>query len=145
NQAKLPEELVSVRSDDGIVSGGAMFMPLLNTAKPIAVIWVHGWGVNFYQPTYVNIGRELANRGYRCMTVNTRMHDLGSVLGERNGKRLRGGGYWGVASDESRDLAAWIDFAEQKGFKKVVLVGHSAGWAAVRNYQSQKQDPRVVG
>src|SRR4029078_4295634 len=79
------------------------------------------------------------------MTANTRMHDLGNVLGERNGKRLRGGGYWGVASDESRDLAAWIDVAEQKGLKKVVLVGHSAGWAAVRNYQSQKQDPRVVG
>jgi pimeloyl-ACP methyl ester carboxylesterase len=73
------------------------------------------------------------------------MHDLGNFLGEREGKRLRGGGYWGVASDEVRDLAAWIDLAEAKGFKKVVLVGHSAGWAAVRNYQAARQDPRVVG
>lgn len=60
-------------------------------------------------------------------------------------KRIRGGGYWGVASEEVRDLAAWIDFAEDLGFKKVVLVGHSAGWAAVRKYQAEKQDRRVVG
>jgi pimeloyl-ACP methyl ester carboxylesterase len=61
------------------------------------------------------------------------------------GKRIRGGGYWGVESEEVRDLAAWIDFAEDRGFKKVVLVGHSAGWAAVRKYQAETQDERVVG
>lgn len=33
-------------------------------AKRIAVIWIHGWGVNFYQLTYVMIGRALAERGY---------------------------------------------------------------------------------
>jgi pimeloyl-ACP methyl ester carboxylesterase len=73
------------------------------------------------------------------------MHDLGTVAGHRWGKRIRGGGYWGVASEEVRDLAAWIDFAGNQGFKKVVLVGHSAGWSAVRRYQADKQDERVVG
>ena len=91
------------------------------------------------------IGRALAERGYTCITANTRMHDLGNVAGWRGEKRIRGGGYWGVASEEVRDLAAWIDFAEDRGFKKVVLVGHSAGWAAVRRYQAEKQDGRVVG
>jgi pimeloyl-ACP methyl ester carboxylesterase len=60
-------------------------------------------------------------------------------------KRIRGGGYWGVASEEVSDVAAWVEFAADRGFKKVVLVGHSAGWAAVRLYQAQLQDPRVVG
>jgi pimeloyl-ACP methyl ester carboxylesterase len=143
--AKFPEELVSVRSEDDIVNGGAIFTPPKQSAKPIAVIWIHGWGVNFYQPTYVNIGRALAERGYTCITANTRMHDLGNVAAWRGGKRIRGGGYWGVASEEVRDLAAWIAFAKDRGFKHVVLVGHSAGWAAVRSYQAQKQDPRVVG
>src|SRR5713101_5578233 len=142
---RFPEELVSVRSEDGIVNGGAIFAPPTNSAKPIAIIWIHGWGVNFYQPTYVKIGRELAERGYPCITANTRMHDLGNVAAWRGGKRIRGGGYWGVASEEVRDLAAWIDFAEDRGFKEVVLVGHSAGWAAVRLYQAEKQDARVVG
>jgi pimeloyl-ACP methyl ester carboxylesterase len=73
------------------------------------------------------------------------MHDLGNVEGYRHGKRIRGGGYWGIGSEEPRDLNAWIDFAASRGFKQIVLVGHSAGWAAVRNYQAQKQDARVVG
>jgi len=142
---KFPEELVYARSRDEIVNGGAIFTPSKDSAKPMAVIWIHGWGVNFYQPTYVGIGRALAERGYTCITANTRMHDLGNVAAWRGGKRIRGGGYWGVASEEVRDLAAWIDVAEDRGFKHVLLVGHSAGWAAVRGYQAQKQDPRVVG
>jgi len=101
--------------------------------------------VNFYSPTYVKIGRALAERRYACITANTRMHDLGNVAGYRGGKRIRAGGYWGVASEEARDLAAWINFAEDRGFKQVVLAGHSAGWAAVRSYQAVEQDRRVVG
>lgn len=141
---KLPEELVYVRSKDEIINGGSIFTPPKNVAKPIAIIWIHGWGTNFYQPTYVNIGRALAERGYTCIVGNTRMHDLGNVewIG---GKRIRGGGYWGVASEQVRDIAAWIDFAEVRGFKQVVLAGHSAGWAAVTQYQAEKQDRRVVG
>ena len=142
---KGPEELVYVRSGDDIINAGSIFVPPESSAKPIAVIWIHGWGVNFYYPTYVMIGRALAERGYTCITANTRMHDLANVAGWQGGKRIRGGGYWGVASEEVRDLAAWIDFAEHRGFKKVVLVGHSAGWAAVRKYQAEKQDGRVVG
>ena len=139
-----PEELVYVRSTDDIVNGGAMFRSK-TSAKSIAVIWVHGWGTNFYSPTYAMIGRALAARGYTTISGNTRMHDLGNVAGYRDGKRIRGGGYWGVASEEVRDLGAWIDFAEAQGFKQVVLVGHSAGWAAVRSYQAEKKDSRVVG
>ena len=142
---KFPEELVYVRSTDDVVNGGAMFTASKTLAKPIAVIWIHGWGTNFYSPTYAMIGRALAARGYTTISGNTRMHDLGNSLRYRYGKRIRGGGYWGVASEEVRDLEAWIDFAETQGFKQVVLVGHSAGWAAVRSYQSEKQDSRVVG
>jgi pimeloyl-ACP methyl ester carboxylesterase len=106
---------------------------------------MHGWGVNFYSPTYVNIGRRLAERGFTTVTINTRMHDIGTIEGFRFGKRVRGGGVWGVTSDEAKDVSAWMDFVERQGFSKVVLVGHSAGWATVRAYQADAQDPRVVG
>ncbi len=142
---KFPEELVYVRSKDDIVNGGAMFSASKTSAKPVAIIWIHGWGTNFYSPTYAMIGRALAERGLTTISGNTRMHDLGNVAGYRSGKRIRGGGYWGVASEEVRDLAAWIDFAGNQGLKHVVLVGHSAGWAAVRSYLAEKQDSRVVG
>jgi pimeloyl-ACP methyl ester carboxylesterase len=142
---KFPEELVYVRSEDDVINAGSIFTSPKDPAKPVAIIWIHGWGANFYYPTYVMIGRALAGRGYTCITANTRMHDLANVEAWRGGKRIRGGGYWGVASEEVRDLAAWVNFAEERGFEKVVLVGHSAGWAAVRAYQAQEQDRRVVG
>jgi pimeloyl-ACP methyl ester carboxylesterase len=73
------------------------------------------------------------------------MHDIGNVEGYKGDKRIRGGGYWGIASDEVRDLAAWVDVAESRGFERVVLVGHSAGWSAARMYQAEKLDKRIVG
>lgn len=140
-----PEQVVFARSQDDVVNGGMLFVPPRDSAKPLAIIWIHGWGVNFYQPSYVAIGRALAQHGYPVIDGNTRMHDLGNVATRRGGKRIRGGGYWGVASEEPRDIAAWIDLAETNGFKRVVLAGHSAGWGAVRSYVAQVQDPRVVG
>jgi pimeloyl-ACP methyl ester carboxylesterase len=142
---KYPEELVYARAGDDIVSGGAFFTPPKESTKPVAVIWVHGWGVNFCLPAYVRIGRALADLGYACVTVNTRMHDIGTIAGYRDGKRLRGGGYWGVPSEAVRDIASWIDFAGERGFSQVILVGHSFGWSVVRAYQGEKQDRRVVG
>ncbi len=142
---KFAEQIVQVECKDDIVDSGVLFAPPKDVAKPIAVVWIHGWGVNFYSPTYVAISRSLAKRGYTVITGNTRMHDLGNVEAWRGEKRIRGGGYWGVASEQVRDLAAWIDFAEGLGFKQIVLVGHSAGATAVRAYQAQTQDTRVAG
>jgi pimeloyl-ACP methyl ester carboxylesterase len=145
NAGEFTEQLAQVQSKDDIIDSGALFAPPKDVAKPIAVIWIHGWGVNFYSPTYVAISRALAKRGYTTITGDTRMHDLGNVEAWRGEKRIRGGGYWGVPSEEERDLVAWIDFAERLGFKKVVLVGHSAGATAVQRHQAQTQDARVVG
>lgn len=141
----LTEELVHVRTSDGILNGGAVIAPTDPSAKPIAVIWIHGSTANFYEPTYVTIGRELAGLRFTSILGNTRMHDLGNVATPREEKRIRGGAYWGVPSEQVHDLAAWIGFAQERGFKQVVLVGHSAGAPAVQRYQAETQDERVVG
>ena len=143
---KFPEQLVYVRSSDDVVDGGVLFTSTRSPSKPLAIIWVHGWGANFYTPSYVGIGRELAERGFPTISVNTRMHDIGNV--EKYtllGKRVRGGGYWGVTSEDARDIAAWIDYAQQLGYSRVILVGHSAGWASVARYQADSRDRRVAG
>jgi len=143
---QFPEQLVFVRSKDDVVSGGVMFTSPKQTSKPLAIIWVHGWGANFYTPSYVGIGRALAERGFTTISVNTRMHDIGNVEKYTPlGKRVRGGGYWGVTSEDARDIAAWIGFAEQIGYSRLALVGHSAGWASVGRYQADSGDQRVAG
>jgi hypothetical protein len=50
--ATLPEEIVFAKSNDdilnaGVVNAGVVFNAKKEIAKPIAIIWVHGWGVNF--------------------------------------------------------------------------------------------------
>jgi alpha/beta hydrolase family protein len=143
---KFPEQMVFVRSTDDVVSGGVLFTPPKQSSKPLAIIWVHGWGANFYVPSYVGIGRALAERGFTTISVNTRMHDIGNV--EKYtllGKRVRGGGYWGVTSEDARDITAWIGFAEQLGYRRVALVGHSAGWASVGRYEADSKDQRSLG
>jgi dienelactone hydrolase len=144
-EATLPEEVVYAASPDSVINAGLLFHPKKDSTKTIAIIWIPGWGVNFYSPSYISIGRAFAQKGYTCIAVNTRMHDLANVQGYKAGKRVRGGGYWGIASDQTKDISGWIDFAESKGFKKIILIGHSAGAAAVREYQSEKQDNRIKG
>jgi pimeloyl-ACP methyl ester carboxylesterase len=143
---KFPEQLVYVRAVDDVVDSGVLFTSPSSPSQPLAIIWVHGWGANFYTPSYVGIGRALAERGFPTISVNTRMHDIGNV--EKYtllGKRVRGGGYWGVTSEDARDIAAWIDYAQHLGYSHVILVGHTAGWSSVARYLADSQDPRVAG
>lgn len=142
---EIAERIVQVQTKDAVADAGALFAPPKNIAKPFAVIWIHGASLNFYDPAYLAIGRDLAKHGYTFITGNTRMHDLGNDEAWPGGKRIRGGTYWGIPSEQVRDIAAWIDFAEGLGFKRIVLVGHSAGANAVREYQAQTNDPRVAG
>jgi pimeloyl-ACP methyl ester carboxylesterase len=139
------EELVYARADDGIVDAGALFSPQGTADKRIAVIWIHGNGVNFYYPSYVNAARELAKRGLTTIVGNTRMHDLANIEAFRESGSMRGGSYFGSTTDQVRDLAAWIQLAKDRGFDRVVLVGHSAGATAVQIYTARTQDPRVAG
>ena len=143
--AGITERIVQVQTKDDITDSGAVFTPPKNIAKPFVVIWIHGASLNFYDPTYLAIGRDLAEHGYTFITGNTRMHDLGNDEAWPGGKRIRGGTYWGIPSEQIRDIAAWIDFAKGLGFKNIVLAGHSAGANAVREYEAQTQDPRVAG
>ena len=52
---KVTEELVHVQTSDGITNGGAVFAAAASSASPIAVIWIHGSQLNFYDPSYVKI------------------------------------------------------------------------------------------
>lgn len=144
-EKRAAEELVYVKTDDDVTNAGAVVSPVHRSARSVAVVWVHGSTANFYEPSYVTIARELAARGLTTFLGNTRMHDLGNVETYRGGQRIRGGAYWGIPTDQVHDVAAWIDLAEKRGFRKVILVGHSAGAPTVQIYQARKQDPRVAG
>lgn len=144
-ETRTKEEIVAVKTADDIDQSGLLVCPATEPAKPTAVVWVHGATANFYYPTYVAIARAMASLGYRFFLGNTRMHDLGCVLSDKAGVVMRGGSLWGLPSGEVTDIAAWIDAAETRGHKSLVLIGHSAGGPAVRRYMAAHPDHRVIG
>ncbi|HLH73451.1 MAG TPA: alpha/beta fold hydrolase [Chloroflexota bacterium] len=139
------EEIVHIRSEDGLLLEGAVISPANGATQSLPIIWIHGLTGRFYAPSAINIGRELASRGFTFVTGNNRGHDFGALLNRADGEQLLAGGAWEHFDESPRDVAAWIDFAVGLGFSGVALLGHSLGALKVAYYQAARQDPRVAG
>jgi dienelactone hydrolase len=144
------EELAYVETEDGFILAGLAVHPAAEPVKPVAIVWIPGLSINFYHPSFVPICREFASLGYTNIIGNTRGHDLGCNLwrkidGGASMERRSGGALWERFEESPRDVAAWIDFAENLGFARVVLLGHSFGAPKVLYYQANRQDPRLAG
>jgi predicted alpha/beta-fold hydrolase len=73
------EQLVETKAADGIELAGAVIRPT-GPAKPLAVVWVHGFTGRYYEPHAIKMGRRLAERGYLFVTGNNRGNNFGAVL-----------------------------------------------------------------
>lgn len=144
-QKEAEEQMITAVTKDSLQLSGLLVKPRKTKTNKIGVIWVHGAGQNFYYPSYVQIARQMAARGYAFVTINTRMHDIGCFLSYKDEVALRGGIYWGIPSKVSLDIEAWIEKMVKQGYDKIVMVGHSAGGPAVRAYQALRNDKRVAG
>ena len=109
------------------------------------LVWVHGFGANFYFAAYLRLARAIAVHGVASAIVNTRGHDLAALLQPQQAAPYWGGGAWEKLEDSPRDLAAWLTFATNVGFPHVALVGHSLGAVKATYYLTQRQDARVLG
>ena len=112
----------------------------------MAILVVHGIGGSFYYSVYIEMGRELASRGYTLVTGNNRGHHFGWGPAQfANGEsRLQGAG-WERFSESRYDVAAWVDHVAGLGFDRIVLFGHSYGAFKSVYYQGERQDPRIAG
>jgi len=137
------ERIVHTASEDGFRLDGVLIRPA-EPARPVAVVCVPGLYAAFYDPPYVELGRELAARGYAYLVGNDRGHDFGAVLRAPDGKPVPGGGGWERLEECPRDIAVWVGFMIDAGFRGVTLLGHSLGARKVAYYQAGRQDPRVV-
>ena len=110
----------------------------------MAVVWIHGCGANFYLPSYVGVGRALAEwlHDHLCKYTHARHRQRREMqLGQTGAWRRLMGRY-------QRGRAAYRRLGRlcaKLGFDRVILVGHSAGWASVGRYEADTRDPRVAG
>ncbi len=139
------EQLVYTETDDGYLLEGAVFTPADGGNQQLPIVWIHGFTGRFYERHTVAIGRRLAARGHVFLTGNNRGHHLGAnIVNLRGGPDLRGGGWWENIADCVHDYPAWIRFACELGFERVVLAGHSLGALKAVYYMGTCEDERVA-
>ncbi len=136
-------ELVSIETADGVRLGGYLRTPsAANTAKlgVDVVICHHGVGGNFYAASFFDtMGDALLADGTAILRVNSRGHDQAFHQQQR-----RLGAAYEVIDDCQHDFTAWLDFAAERGFRRVAVWGHSLGAVKTVYFLSQANDPRVV-
>jgi pimeloyl-ACP methyl ester carboxylesterase len=104
------------------------------------VICHHGVGNNFYSSNFFDaMGDALLERGCAILRVNNRGHDQAALAGQR-----RLGAAYEVVDDCRLDITAWLDFAEQRGFRRIAVWGHSLGAVKTVYFLSVQDDPRIM-
>lgn len=136
-------EIVEVTTRDGIRLHGALHAPAGPIEEPAAldaVLVLHGAGGNFYGSTlFAGLLPGWARLGVAVLSVNTRGHDSVCTAATASGPRMLGAAFEIV--DECRqDVAAWVDWLSSRGYRRVVLAGHSLG--AVKAIHSLAHEPR---
>lgn len=150
-------ELVEVVTDDQLVHAGA----LLEAASPVnqvpgvdAVLMMHGNSLNFYHPFFRYFAEQLAAIGCATLRANNRGHDvIHRPVGVRDNVsalesfHVEPAAYFGTAceafDDCRRDWRAWLTFLWDRGYRRLLLWGHSRGAVKTAYYLAIEHDPRV--
>jgi pimeloyl-ACP methyl ester carboxylesterase len=139
-------ELVSVSTADGLELQG--FYGPSEPRTEFALYYVHPWTANFYR---VGIPRlimpEVRGRGCSFLSLNTRGHDVQNQLYKREGltrRFMRGGAAFERFEECILDVAAGLDWLEQRGHRQVVLLGYSMGATKCAYYLTERADARVI-
>src|SRR2546427_6936470 len=132
--------LVRVEPRDGVFLDGFVAEP--RRRRHTALIWVHGLGSVFSsaQPLIRELSRRLNTAGIGYFKLNNRGHDV--VAGR--GKRLAGAAFERFGQSV-QDIRAIVTFAPQRGYRRVMLAGHSTGANKVLHYAARARDRRVSG
>lgn len=131
--------LARLRTRDGVWLDGAMAEP---RRRRIALIWVHGLGSAFSsgQALIQALSSRLNAAGIGYFKFNNRGHDI--VAGR--GKLLAGAAFERFGQSVA-DIRAMIAFAARRGYRRVVLAGHSTGANKILHYAARVGDRRVAG
>ncbi len=135
----VPLSLARLRTRDGVFLDGVIADP--PRRRVTALIWVHGLGSVFSsgQPLMRELSSRLAAAGIGYFKFNTRGHDVVA----RGNARLAGAAFERFGRSVE-DIRAVIRAAAARGYRRVVLAGHSTGANKVVHYAARARDRRVA-
>ena len=134
---------IKVKTNRGVLLDGVLFGAAGGSdTLLIAITGIHG---NFYSnPFYYNIGDTLNSGGVDFIYAQT--CDAFGTIETQNvvtGKDEVIGSWNERFADTDDDVEAYINYAEQQGYKHIILAGHSLGANKVIYYLSRHHDTRV--
>lgn len=140
-------EYVRAWSKDKIELHGLLCEP--KTKVDAVVLHVHGTAGNFYENRFIDaVAERLVANKFSFLTGDNRGRDYISDFLKKteNGlSSVRIGSSYEIFEETIYDIGGWIDFLHNRGYKRIILEGHSTGALKITYYQSQIQDDRVAG
>jgi alpha/beta superfamily hydrolase len=107
-----------------------------------AALILHGLAGNFYSSRLMqSLARHLLELGIDVLQANTRGHD-GLNWTAVGGRTEMIGAAFEVVDDCRHDIAGWTDFLHARGYRRVVLAGHSLG--AIKAIYAQAHQPQPL-
>ncbi len=124
-------DLLRVTAADGLMLDGALQEPQGNRGveRPIdASLLLHGTGSSFYGSTLLEgLAAIFRSWGVAVLRANTRGHDgISTAAVASGGRRLQGAAYE-IVDDCRHDVAAWLALLADRGYRQVLVLGHSLG------------------
>lgn len=121
--------IVKVTTRDGITLHGLLSEPKIKSKN--IVIHIHGSGGSFYwNDFYPFIAKSINDLNYSFLSVNTRGAGVYEI---ETGSKPYGTAIE-LFEDCLIDINSWIEFAFSKGYKNIILEGHSFGTNKVQYY-----------
>lgn len=137
----MKQELVRINSIDEIEQPGILYTPNEDTDK--IVIHVHGLNGNFYENRFLDtLAKSYTNKNYAFLTFNNRGRDFITELLKGNDFTIIGGSLERF-KDCILDIDGVVNWVKEKGYKEIILEGHSYGCNKVLYYYNHKKDDSI--
>ena len=136
---------LDVATKRGSVLNGVLFRQNEKKTADTVMIAITGIHGNFYSnPFYYNIGDTLNNENIDFVYAQTN-DAFGQIrtVNVNTGKQEIIGSWNERFSYTDEDIDAYLSFAEEEGYKHIILAGHSLGANKVIYYLSHNHDRRV--
>ena len=132
------QELVRINSTDEIEQPGILYTPNEKTDK--IVIHVHGLNGNFYENRFLDtLAKSYTDKNYAFLTFNNRGRDFITELLKGNDFTIIGGSLERF-KDCLLDIEGVVNWVKSKGYKEIILEGHSYGCNKVLYYYNHRKD-----
>jgi pimeloyl-ACP methyl ester carboxylesterase len=139
-----PLHLVDVRTADALTLHGAFGspQPVPREAAIDAVVLMHGVASTFVTTLSPVLTEALAARGYATLRANNRGHD---IVARGSATKPYLGAAFERIEDALLDWSAWLDWLGDRGYRRILLCGHSLGGVKTAYYLARAGHPLVAG